>query len=102
MAKKIVHIRRRRSLKISGVLGVLTFITVLVFMFTSIVTKSSNSDLARELQDTQNNIKIVRDETEAITASIQALRNYNRVVGIANEAGLDLHHESIITVTPGE
>lgn len=80
----------------------MAFLSVFLFMFTSIATKASNSMLVREIQDTQRSIKVVRDETEAITAELEALTNYNRVVGIANDAGLDLHQNSTITVKPGE
>ena len=102
MAKKILRIKRKRTLKINGLLGLLTFVSCVLFLFTSVATKSSNSNLARDLQDTEKNIKIVRDENEAITADVQSLRNYNRVVGLANDAGLGLHHDSIVTITPGE
>ncbi len=102
MSKKIVRVRRKRSLKLSGLLGLMAFLSVFLFMFTSIATKASNSMLVREIQDTQRSIKVVRDETEAITAELEALTNYNRVVGIANDAGLDLHQNSTITVKPGE
>lgn len=102
MANKIVKVKRKRSLKISGLLSLLAFFSVISFMFTALAVKTSNSNLVRQIQDTEQEIKLVKDETEALTAEVQNLKNYNRVVGIANDAGLDLHHESTKKVTPEE
>lgn len=104
MGKQIVKVKRKRSLKISGLLGLLAFLCFTSFMFTAIATKTANAALVRDIQDTQNEIKLVRDETEALTAELQSLQNYNRVVGIAENAGLELHQDSTKTVIdePGE
>lgn len=104
MGKQIVKVQRRRSLKVSGLLGLLAFLCFTTFMFTAIATKTSNSNLVRDIQDTQKEIKLVKDETEALTAHLQTLRNYNRVVGIAENGGLGLHQDSTTTITetPGD
>lgn len=102
MGKQIVRVKRKRSLKLSGLLGLLAFVSVFAFCFTAVVVKTSNTGLARQIQDTQKDIKIVRDENEALTAEVEALQNYNRVVGIANDAGYDLRHDSTLTIKSEE
>lgn len=102
MGKQIVKVKHKRSLKVSGLLGLMATISLFLLLYTSLFTKQGNANLSRQIQDTQRDIKLVRDETESLTAELDALRNYNRVVGFASDAGLDLHADSTVTVKPGE
>ena len=102
MAKQIVRVRKRRRLKISGLIGMVFTLSMIAFIFTSLFTTNINYTLNRQLEDAKSKVQVLRTQNEAIMADVQELRNYNRVVSIANDAGLNLIHDNTITVEGGE
>lgn len=87
MVKKIV-VKKKRRLKLSSVVGaIFTFSLIMVFS-TTVFVRTMNQKISNEVQTLQKQINDTQVANEVLTKEISDLRSVDRVVAIAEEAGL--------------
>ena len=89
--KKIV-----RKIKWTNVILMVLTLSSMMYLFTATFIKTENQQLAKTNEKSSIEIYTVKIETESLMAEIQELRNYNRVVSIATDAGLESHNDTVI------
>lgn len=94
--KKVV-----RKIKWANVLVMILTLSSLMYLFTATFIKTENQQLAKTNEKSRLAIDAIKIETESLMADIQELRNYNRVVSIASDAGLESHNDTV-TIRKGE
>lgn len=100
MGAKII--RRKRKLKLSGIATVLMIISLVLSLFSSLFIRSYNNSLSIKMQSINKEIASLNVENDAIKVEIQTLANKDRVISIANEAGLSMNQNSIVTIASGD
>ncbi|MCF0110100.1 MAG: cell division protein FtsL [Erysipelotrichaceae bacterium] len=99
---KIVKTRKRR-MRFEGLSVTLFIVTGFMWMASCLFLRSYNNSLSLKTQQINSQIATLETENAAVTLEIQTLSTRDRVVGIANEGGLDMNQGNIITVsTVGE
>ena len=73
-----------------------------MYLISSLFLRSYNNSLSLKKQSIISQINTIEVENEAINIAIQNLSTRDRVVAIANENGLNLDQNNIITITNGE
>ena len=94
MAKRVVK-KRRRKIRWTGMMSFILFLSFSTFLFSQVFIQTENTRIMKQIQDVESEIANVKSENEVLTASIQDLRNYNRVVSIATEAGLTVQNNAV-------
>lgn len=100
MAKKITRVKKR-YLKIEGLCFFIFGLTLLAWLFSSIFLRAYNVQLSIAVQKTQSNIVRLNQNNEVLSVEIQHLSSKDRVMAIAQEAGLSAIQENI-TIVRGE
>lgn len=89
----------KKSIKFP-VFAILLFVVSSLFYFgTRIYLRNYNNSLSSQKQAIENQIAALKVENDAIKVTIQDLSARDRVVSIANDAGLSLNQENIVTIT---
>ena len=94
--KKII-----RKIKWTNLLVMILTLSSMMYLFTATFIKTENQQLAKSNEKSRLEIETVKIETESLMADVQELRNYNRVVSIAADAGLESHNDTV-TIRKGE
>lgn len=97
--KKTTKKRNYKFEKFATTLFALAFVTYLV---SSLFLHSYNNALSMELQATKSSISTIENENSALKLQIQTLSTKDRVMDIADEAGLELNQANIISVYNGD
>ena len=85
--------------KLSVTIFVLSFFA---FLLSSIFLRTYNNSLTIEIQKNKNEIAQISTENNDIRINIQTLSTKDRVVEIANDSGLNLNQENIISIYSGD
>lgn len=94
MAKRVVK-QRKRKVRWTGMMSFIFLLTGTTYLFSQVFVQTENTKLMKSIQDVEVQIAGVKSENEVLTANIQDLRNYNRVVSIATEAGLTVQNNAV-------
>lgn len=78
---------------------VLFVFSVFLFLVSSLFLRTINNSLSTEVQDLQNQIAQIEQENEFIEIEIAQLSRRDRVDNIADENGLRMDEDNIVTIT---
>lgn len=78
---------------------VLFVFSVFLFLMSSLFLRTINNSLSTEVQDLQNQIAQIEQENEFIEIEIAQLSRRDRVDNIADENGLRMDEDNIVTIT---
>lgn len=87
MVKKIT-VKKKRRLKLSSVIWATFACSLFLTFTTTIFIRTLNQKISEDVQKVQTQINNVQVANESMKKEITALRNVDRVVAIASEAGL--------------
>ncbi len=71
---------------------------VILTIFSNLFLRSSNASLMIQIQDMNRQCDILRTDNQRLTIEIQSLQNRDRIVTIAENAGLTQINDNIISV----
>lgn len=95
------HVRKRRSIRWGSVVSFLFVSSLCLFFVTNVFLRIENTKLTREIQTTREQITATAVQNEALSAEVKGLQNRERVVSIAENAGLTLQN-NVVTIRQGE
>ncbi len=98
---KIVKTKKRR-MRFQSFTIVFLFVSGFLYLLSSLFLRSYNNSLSLKKQTILSEIAALEIENEAIEVVIQSLSTRDRVETIANDNGLTLDQNNIITITNGE
>ena len=98
---KIVKTKKRR-MRFQSFTIVFLFVSGFLYLLSSLFLRSYNNSLSLKKQTILSEIAALEIEIEAIEVLIQSLSTRDRVETIANDNGLTLDQNNIITITNGE
>ena len=98
---KIVKTKKRR-MRFQSFTIVFLFVSGFLYLLSSLFLRSYNNSLSLKKQTILSEIAALEIENEAIEVLIQSLSTRDRVETIANDNGLTLDQNNIITITNGE
>ena len=93
---------KRRSYKFEVFVILLFTISAMAYLMSSLFLHSYNNTLSMEIQSVKGQISTLTVENNALNVKIQTLSTKDRVMEIANDAGLELNQTNIITVYNGD
>lgn len=99
---KIVKKRKKRSIKLQVFSIFMLSLSCVCYIGTSLFVRSYNNSLSTQKQQLESQIAALEVENDAIKVTIQNLSTRDRVVSIANDAGLTMNQSNIVTITEGE
>ncbi|QIK57334.1 cell division protein FtsL [Erysipelothrix sp. HDW6A] len=95
MAKHVI-VKRRRKIRWSGALGTL-FTLAVVFAFVSQITfKTTNQSIANEIEKVKRETATLKSQNDVLKSDVNELRNRNRIVTIAEQAGLESRNNTVV------
>lgn len=98
---KLITKRKKKRIKIKGLLSFALVITFGLTLYTRLFVRTENNNLMQKIQDTQKESGKLSLENQNLKLAVDQLKNYIRVVGIAQESGLN-SLDNTITVRRGE
>ena len=98
----IVKKRKKRSIKLQVFSIFMLSLSCVCYLGTSLFVRSYNNSLSTQKQQLESQIAALEVENDAIKVTIQNLSTRDRVVSIANDAGLTMNQSNIVTITEGE
>ena len=98
---KIVK-RKKRRVRFQSFTLVFFIFSGFLYLLSSLFLRSYNNSLSLKKQTILSEIAALELENEAIEVVIQNLSTRDRVETIANDNGLTLNQNNIITITNGE
>lgn len=99
---KIVRKRKKRNIKLQVFSLFMLSLSSVLYLGTSLFVRSYNNSLSTQKQQLESQIAALEVENDAIKVTIQNLSTRDRVVSIANDAGLTMNQSNIVTITEGE
>ncbi len=97
--RKVKKVRRLRL----EVLSLLIFMMAsIVWLSTSLFLRTFNNSLAVAYNDVEKKISVLKLDNEDMQSRINKLSTQDRVVAIANDAGLSLNQGNIVTISNGQ
>ena len=90
---------KKRKIRVNRILFVVFFFSGFLYLVSCLFLQSYNNDLSMQLQSMKSEIVIVKDSNNSLKINIQSLSSNNRVQGIAQEAGLTLNQNNIISIS---
>ncbi len=99
---KIVRKRKKRNIKLQVFSLFMLSLSCVLYLGTSLFVRSYNNSLSTQKQQLESQIAALEVENDAIKVTIQNLSTRDRVVSIANDAGLTMNQSNIVTITEGE
>ena len=93
---------KNRSMRFQSFSIVFLFVSGFLYLLSSLFLRSYNNSLSLKKQTILSEIAALEIENEAIEVVIQSLSTRDRVETIANDNGLTLDQNNIITITNGE
>ncbi|SJZ84747.1 hypothetical protein [Anaerorhabdus furcosa] len=99
---KIVKKKKVKKLRLQNFTVVLFLFAALSSLGSSLFLRSYNNSLSVAKQKIDVEIASYQTENEAVKVEIQTLSSRDRVESIANDAGLGLDQNNIVTIANGE
>lgn len=101
MAKKVKRVRSKRF-SISRTIRTLFIATAVLFVISALFLRSYNVNLSVSKQNVDKRILEISKENQTLASDIQVLSAYTRVAAIAQQEGLSLIQDNIVTVEKGK
>jgi cell division protein FtsL len=94
--------RTHRRIRLSAFATVLFSVSLVLFLLSSVILRAYNVQLNIQVQKIRQEITILERNNHILNVELQALRSKDRVMAIANEAGLSSNQENIVIINPGD
>lgn len=95
MAKHVI-VKRRRKIRWSGALGTLFTLAVVLAFASQIIVKTTNQSIANEIEKVKRETATLKSENDVLKSDVNELRNRNRIVTIAEQAGLESRNNTVV------
>lgn len=95
MAKHVV-IKRKRKIRWSGLVGTIFTLAVLFAFVSQVIVRTTNQSIANEVEEVKREIATLKSENDVLKSDVKDLRNRNRIVTIAEAAGLTNRNNTVI------
>ncbi|MBR2825598.1 MAG: hypothetical protein IKE51_04980 [Solobacterium sp.] len=96
---KTTRKRKPKRFKLVTFTRTLFVFSVFLYLVSSLFLRTINNSLSTEVQDLQNQIAQIEQENEFIEIEIAQLSRRDRVDNIADENGLRMEEDNIVTIT---
>ncbi len=94
----IKYTKKRKTNKLLKFSTTLLILSLVAMVLSSIFVRGAAVAVQVEIQKTQAKLRNLRIENEALAVEIEELTTYQRVITIANEAGLDRNLENHVAI----
>ena len=101
MAKKVRRIRSKRF-SITRTIRTLFLVSAILFVASALFLRSYNVGISVAKQKVDKQILNVSKQNQTLASDIQVLSAYTRVAAIAEQEGLSLIQNNIVTVEKGK
>ena len=98
MAKIVTVKKKKRRINLFRLSIGLFFISAAAALFSSLFLRSYNNSLSTQKQSIDSQIATIQTQNDAVKVEIQTLSTRERVDNIANENGLSLNQDNIVTI----
>lgn len=95
-------IKRRRRLRIEGVLVLMLIVSTGLYALSKICLNSYNIVLSNEQQQTAAQLSEVQNSVNVLKADINELQDRSRVLAMVEEDGINTNQENIYVVGDGD
>lgn len=94
--------KKKRSLNLPRFTIVFCTFAACAYLISCLFLRSYNNSLSLAMQEFESKTAVLTRENDALRVDIQTLSTRDRVVGIAEDAGLALNQTNIVTITETE
>ncbi len=94
--------RTHRRIRLTAVATILFMLSLSAYLFSSIILRAYNVQLSVQIQKIHQDITVLERSNHVLNIELQALRSKDRVMAIANEAGLSSNQENIVIINQGD
>lgn len=94
---KVIRKKKRRLKKSAFVILLFSF-SFGLFLFKSLYLGSLNTRYTIDIQKTENEIAEIQDSNKQLLNSINDLTNKDRIYSIAQEGGLTINQDNIVSI----
>ncbi len=101
MAKKVKRVRTKRF-SITKTIQMLFIVSAIFFVISALFLRSYNVNLSVQKQNFDKQIVLVTKANQTLASDIQVLSAYTRVSAIAQQEGLKLIQNNIVTIAKGK
>ena len=102
MAEITSQKKKKRTLNLPGFTIVFCALSLVCYLISCLFLRSYNNSLSKKVQEFESKTAVLLRENDALRVDIQTLSTRDRVVGIAEDAGLSLDQTNIVTITETE
>ena len=95
-------IKRRRRLRIEGVLVLMLIVSTGLYALSKICLTSYNIVLSNEQQQTAAQLSEVQNSVNVLKADVNELQDRSRVLAMVEEDGINTNQENIYVVGDGD
>ena len=95
-------IKRRRRLRIEGVLVLMLIVSTGLYALSKICLNSYNIVLSNEQQQTAAQLSEVQNSVNVLKADVNELQDRSRVLAMVEEDGINTNRENIYVVGDGD
>ena len=95
-------IKRRRRLRIEGVLVLMLIVSTGLYALSKICLNSYNIVLSNEQQQTAARLSEVQNSVNVLKADVNELQDRSRVLAMVEEDGINTNQENIYVVGDGD
>ena len=93
---------KKRKIKKFNLAAFIFILAVVSHILSSLFIQSYNNDLSMKIQQTKQTIESTKTNNDALKVNIQSLSASERVIEIADGAGLSLNQNNIISISNGK
>lgn len=94
-------IKRRRRIRIEGVLVLVLMLSAGLYAMSKICLASYNIVLSNERQQTAAKLSEVQNSVDVLKADVNELQDRNRVLAMVEEDGINTNQENVYVVNSG-
>ncbi len=94
-------IKRRRRIRIEGVLVLVLMLSAGLYAMSKICLASYNIVLSNERQQTAAKLSEVQNSVDVLKADVNELQDRNRVLAMVEEDGINTNQENVYVVDSG-
>lgn len=94
-------IKRRRKLRVEGVLVLVLMLSAGLYAMSKICLASYNIVLSNERQQTAAKLSEVQNSVDVLKADVNEMQDRNRVLAMVEEDGINTNQENVYVVDGG-
>ncbi len=91
--------RKKKSLKLVNFTFFCFMVSVICYLVSALFLRSFNNSLSTQCQELETEISTLETQNEAVAVEVNTLNSKDRVSSIAEEDGLSLNQDNIVTIT---